>query len=109
MHGAGITHTMHMAVGTPSCCSVIEVYPEGEYTRIRGHGNMARKMGIYYERIDLPVESTTGAGSVVPVKELQKLTNSLLDKMRNKPTCLHPDAIHDPYFDNSKKNKVWSN
>jgi hypothetical protein len=37
MHGAGITHTMHMAIGTPNCCGVIEIFPPGEFVNIKVH------------------------------------------------------------------------
>ena len=42
-HGAGIAlANMHLGVGSRYCCGVLEIYPRGEFTPIRGHGNMAR-------------------------------------------------------------------
>lgn len=29
MHGAGIAGTMHMPVGSPNCCGVVEIFPPG--------------------------------------------------------------------------------
>ena len=36
MHGAGITHSMHMSIGESNCCGVLEIFPTGEFTNIRG-------------------------------------------------------------------------
>ena len=42
-HGAGIAMAnMHLGAGSRYCCGVLEIYPKGEFTPIRGHGNMAR-------------------------------------------------------------------
>ena len=30
--------SMHMPVGTRFCCGMIEMYPKGEFTPIKGHG-----------------------------------------------------------------------
>lgn len=38
MHGAGMTWSMHMPIGTRLCCGMVEIYPSGEFTPIRGHG-----------------------------------------------------------------------
>ena len=97
---------MHMAIGTPLCCGQIEIYPRGEYSAIYGHGNMARKMGVKYERIDLPGSSTIGSGSVLPSKDIADLVRSMLAVLRQKPSCIHPSALDDPYFDN-KRVDVW--
>jgi hypothetical protein len=106
MHGAGITHAMHMSVGKPLCCGVIEVYPQGEYTRIYGHGNMARKIGVHYNRIDLDASYTGGDGTRIPTDQLERSVDNMIEKLYNKPSCIHPSAIDDPYFDKSIVN-VW--
>jgi hypothetical protein len=53
MHGAGIANSMYMPIGTRFCCGVIEIFPQGEFQNIRGYGNMARRMGHYYDRLDV--------------------------------------------------------
>ena len=47
-----------MAVGTKNCCGVIEIFPDGEFKGIRGHGNMARRMGHHYARLEVRANYT---------------------------------------------------
>lgn len=99
MHGAGIPHSMHMAVGTKYCCGVIEIFPEGEFKTIRGYGNMARRMGHYYERLALEPNSDRGAtGTYVKPDTLTEQVVKLLDKIKAKASCVLPGVINDPYF-----------
>lgn len=37
-HGAGLTLGLHMSLGSKYCCGVLEIFPQGEYFGIRGHG-----------------------------------------------------------------------
>lgn len=84
MHGTGIPISMHMPVGSKYCCGVIEIFPgvkekdrngtlllgpnalpvttESSFKSLRGHGNMARRMGYTYTRIDLVGGSKTSKG-----------------------------------------------
>jgi hypothetical protein len=84
MHGTGIPISMHMPVGSKYCCGVIEIFPgvkdndlnaaqlrypdavpvraESSFKSLRGHGNMARRMGHKYARIDLVGGSKTSKG-----------------------------------------------
>ena len=53
MHGAAVAMTLHMSIGTPRCCGVIEIFnpseaPVGSYLF---HGNTLRSMGILYRRV----------------------------------------------------------
>lgn len=60
VHGTGIAVSMHMPVGTKYCCGVIEIFPgEGKekFKNMKGHGNMARRMGHQYERLDISKSS----------------------------------------------------
>jgi len=100
MHGAGIASSMHMAVGTKYCCGVIEIFPRGEYSSIFGYGNMARRMGHYYERLDLTSEGGAGGGGThVPTESVVQLANSIIYRIKsNGSTCIHPSAIADPHF-----------
>jgi len=99
MHGAGMAGSMHMPIGTRFCCGMIEIYPHGEFTPIRGHGNMARKMGIKYERIDIPSAQSESQGAHVPVTEVSSKLVEMISKMRITPTCIIPDVITDPFLE----------
>ena len=93
MHGAGITHLTHMSVGSKYCCGVIEIFPIGEFSAIRGHANMARRMGHKYESIHLR------EGSKVPTEELLKKLNRIIDEIENgKGSCVMPTVVNNPYF-----------
>jgi hypothetical protein len=70
IHGAGITHLMHMSIGTKFCCGVIEIFPKGVFTKIRGHGTMARKMGLRFSRIDVDEADSKAEGTNIPVNPL---------------------------------------
>ena len=43
----GIASSMHMPIGTKYCCGVIEIYPKGEFSPIKGHGNLLIYVIIY--------------------------------------------------------------
>ena len=99
MHGAGMASSMHMSIGTKHCCGALEIYPYGEYTPIRGHGNMARKMGIRYDRVDIRMEDSLGDGAVVPVHELAQTLINMVKGLQAQPTCVMPAVISDPYLE----------
>ncbi len=98
MHGAGIASSMHMSIGTKYCCGVLEIYPQGDFFPILGHGNMARKMGIHYDRYDLSAENSQGHGGYVPVDGLLTKLKSMIDKIIEKPTCIRKEVIENPYL-----------
>lgn len=99
MHGAGIASSMHMAVGTKYCCGVIEIFPEGEFKSIRGYGNMARRMGHYYERLNVAPEHTSLQGTVVPVAKLSIALESVTARILSKGgSCFLPEVINTPYL-----------
>lgn len=102
MHGAGMASSMHMSVGNKYCCGVIEFYPSGEFTPIRGHGNMARRMGIKYERIDISVQDSKNDGAIVPVKELDITLKNMINVILQKPTCVLPQVVNDPYLESNR-------
>lgn len=105
MHGAGIATSMHMPVGSKHCCGVIEIFPQGEFRPIRGYGNMARRMGHHYERLELSAANSGGNGGTVPPDELLQLAKSMLKRMEEKPSCVLPSVISDPHF--SSIPSVW--
>lgn len=44
---------LHMSIGMPRCCAVIEVYnSRTKFGSYRFHGNALRSMGIYYSRVN---------------------------------------------------------
>lgn len=99
VHGAGIASAMHMSIGTKYCCGILEIYPDGEFSVARGHGNMARKMGIYYDRID--TVSGKNGGLTLPVDDLLQLQNkitNLVSKMVAKSSCVLPDVRNNIYY-----------
>jgi hypothetical protein len=53
MHGAAVSMALHMSIGMPRCCAVIEVYnSRTKFGSYRFHGNALRSMGIYYSRVN---------------------------------------------------------
>ena len=99
MHGAGLASAMHMSIGTKYCCGAIEIFPRGEFTPIRGHGNMLRKMGFLYDRLDLPEVVSKPTGAYVPPDVLIKPIRELISKLIKEPTCIVPSVINDPYLE----------
>jgi len=99
MHGAGIPHSMHMPIGSQFCCGVVELFPKGEHSAIKYHGNMVRKMGIRYSRIDIEEASSRDTGAIVPIAELTKTVGDMLLKLQTEPTCVLPHVLADPYFE----------
>lgn len=98
-HGAGMSSSMHMSVGSENCCGMIELYPLGEFSPIKGHGNMARKMGIYYDRIDVPADKSLGHGFHVPVRELVDTIDRMVGVLKKQPSCVHPSVMNNPYLE----------
>ena len=89
---------MHMSVGTKFCCGVIEMFPKGEFSVVRGHGNMARKMGLYYDRVDISDQDSTADGAIVPVNELKDKLHRMIDQIHGKSSCVLPQVVEDPFL-----------
>ena len=98
MHGAGISALVNMPLGDDNCCGLIEMFPQGEQMPARGYGNMARRMGIKYTRIEISAESSKGDGAVVPIDKVIAALGSMAREVKTKPTCLLPAVIADPAF-----------
>lgn len=110
IHGAGITHSMHMPVGTKFCCGVIEIFPVGEFEGIRGHGNMARRLGLNYDRIFLGRNETNikqVIGSTVPTARLGVSVEGMLEKIRANGSCVLPSVLDDAFFDKRLPAGAW--
>jgi hypothetical protein len=96
MHGAGIANSMHMGIGRPLCCGVVEIFPPGEFMPIRGYGNMARRMGHRYVRLEL--QETGGGKTIVSPEKLRAKVVKIIEDVKVQPSCVLPSTIHDPYF-----------
>lgn len=101
--------SMYMSIGSKDCCGMIEIYPKGEFTPIRGHGNMARKMGILYDRIDIDSKDSHSQGAKVPVDKLVAMLKRMLHNGKHtdngpdfKGTCVLPSVIKDLYLERIK-------
>lgn len=99
MHGAGISLSLLMRIGEANCCGLLELFPEGEHKRIRGFGNMARKMGLVYDRLDIDGALSTDNGATVPVLDLHNKLGDLINRItsQGRNSCVHPDVVRDPY------------
>lgn len=98
MHGAGIAQSQYLPVGTERCCGVLEIFPKGEFTPVRGFANMIRKMGLSYQRIDVAAQQSLGMGAQVPVAELVAKLSALLDAVHTQPACVLPQVVENPYL-----------
>jgi hypothetical protein len=100
LHGAGIVmSSMHLPIGIKNCCGVLEIYPNGEFTPIRGHGNMIREMGIHYDRLDLTAGESSSNGVTIHAEPLLNKLLQLIDVTIEKPTCILPEVYNNPYFE----------
>lgn len=75
------------------------MFPHGQFTPIRGHGNAARKMGIRYDRLDIPASMGTSKGATVPTQVLAQKVRAMAVQLSSSPTCVHPDSYYDPYLE----------
>lgn len=66
---------------------------------LQGHGNMARKMGIRYDRIDVSSADSTGDGARVPAEDLGNAVQRMIRGLVQEPTCVLPAVIDDPYLE----------
>lgn len=98
MHGAGISQSQYMSIGAERCCGVLEIFPRGEFTPVRGFANMIRKMGLRYSRIDISREDSLTNGAKVPVQELGTKLRELIAGVVREPACVLPQVIDDPYL-----------
>ncbi len=102
VHGAGIPNAMHMSIGSNRhgpCCGVIEIFPQGEFMPIRGYGNMARRLGLHYQRMELTSSQSMSTGANIPPSALKNMVQDMVKKIVDKPTCVLPSVFDDPYFD----------
>ena len=72
MHGAGVTHIVHAAIGAPNCCALIEMFPDSTtgFHTIWGFGNLARHLGMHYYRYEAKSGTTDATGTAVDIAEV---------------------------------------
>ena len=75
MHGAGVTHIAHAAIGAPNCCALIEMFPDSStgFHTIWGFGNLARHLGMHYYRYEAKAGATDATGTAVDIAEVPPL------------------------------------
>ncbi len=98
MHGAGLVQTMYMSIGKKNCCGVIEMFPSGEFTPVRGYANMIRKMGMHYDRIDVSPGDSKPEGAKIPISQLIVKLSNMLTTVTSSPSCVLPVVLTDPYI-----------
>jgi hypothetical protein len=97
-HGAGIVHSMHLPLGAHFPSGVLEIFPKGEFSPVRGHGNMVRRMGFQYSRLDLSAPNSGHDGCTVPPSELSTALGKLFHDMENSPSCILPSVLENPFL-----------
>jgi hypothetical protein len=106
MHGTGIAATVHMPVGHKNCCGVIEIMPPepSEFHKIHGFGNMIRRLGAHYARLDIQAKKSSsaqlqsGIGSVVPVNELEQLVAVMHNRIVHNSSCILSSVVKYVYM-----------
>lgn len=99
LHGAGMAHAIHLPVGEDQCCGAIELFPDFSWFKDVSHGNMLREAGVHYESIDMDVAAIKDTGVVLPIDKLRGKLSLILEKVVNKPSCILPEVLEDPYFE----------
>lgn len=97
-HGAGMVHSMHLPLGAHLPGGVLEIFPKGEFSPVRGHGNMVRRMGIQYSRLDLSALNSGHDGCTIPPKELSAALGKLFQDMEKSPSCILPSVLENPFL-----------
>lgn len=98
IHGAGMTHGVHMSVGSKLCCGMLEIFPQGEFFPVKGIANIMRKTGVHYSRVDIDKQNSLAEGARVPVPETIKTLRSLVAKVRSQPSCVLRSVVKNPYL-----------
>jgi hypothetical protein len=65
---------------------------------IRGYGNMARRMGHHYARMQISSDNSFEKGVLVPTHELQEVVATVIRDIAKKPSCVLRSVLDDPYL-----------
>jgi hypothetical protein len=89
---AALPHIFNAAIGAPNCCSVVEIFPERAkgFSDIEGFGNIARLLGMNYQRyvVDDGHSSKVG-GSTVSLSALLPLIKEAAMSASRRTICRH--------------------
>ena len=96
--------TVHMPIGTKNCCGVIEIFPDGDFKYIRGYGNLARRIGHHYSRLELSSNNTNSnsnsnklPGSYVPPNDLLEKVTDMIATINTRSSCILPSVVKKKY------------
>ena len=56
-------------------------------------------MGLHYDRIDIIDKDSKSNGAIVPIQILISKLTSMLQLIIDKPTCIVPDVMNNPFLD----------
>lgn len=59
---------------------------------------MVRRMGLKYDRIDIPTNGSLPSGARVPVTELSAKLITMARQVHSEPTCILPSVVEDPFL-----------
>jgi hypothetical protein len=103
LHGSGINAlSMHMPIGSVDCCSVIEIYDQGNMRPlVKGIRNAAQAMGHSYSRVEIALhhhehaasEKSSGSIRKAEVKKVLDTVEKSIAHVARHPTCVLPEAI----------------
>jgi hypothetical protein len=98
IHGAGIASAMHMRIGEKNCCGVLEIFPRGEFFPIRGYGNMARRMGLRYRRVELSSGESLTGGVRIDLGKLVAAVSEMVEEVKGEASCVLPEVLQGPFL-----------
>jgi hypothetical protein len=59
---------------------------------------MARRMGHYYERLDLTSQESTSGGGIIPTSKLVGIVRGLMNKISASSSCLIESTVSNPFL-----------
>ena len=59
---------------------------------------MARKMGVHYDRVDVPAAQSLTDGARVPPDVLAAKLVEMIRGLETQPTCLLPTVLSNPFL-----------
>ena len=84
VHGAAMAHGVHMAIGAPNCCAMIELFPPKRFAEIWGYGNIVRHTGGHYFK----VITKSYHGIELSPQELKAVFEQAMNQIHKHPSCV---------------------
>jgi len=86
---------LHLPLGTRHCCGVLEIYPANDHwTEIHGFGNMARRFGYHYDRMQLSNKKVAvDRPSIIPLDTLLEYTSRIIKNIETQSSCILPNVM----------------